>query len=38
MIAILSGNSNATDDNKQPATKPSGDDFSAPDENDDLPF
>ena len=32
------GNSNSTDHNKQPATKPSGDDFSAPDENDDLPF
>ena len=33
-----SGNSNSTADNKQPASKPSGDDFSAPDENDDLPF
>ena len=34
------GNSNPTSINKQPepATKASGDDFSAPDENDDLPF
>jgi len=33
-----SGGSNSTGENKQPAAKTSGDDFSAPDENDDLPF
>tara|TARA_B100001996_G_C18497234_1_gene530051 strand:- start:201 stop:653 length:453 start_codon:yes stop_codon:yes gene_type:complete len=33
------GNSNANSNDKAPASaKPSGDDFSAPDENDDLPF
>ena len=33
------GNSNANGNEKAPASsKPSGDDFSAPDENDDLPF
>jgi single-strand DNA-binding protein len=33
-----SGGSNTTVDNKQPASKPSVEEFSAPDENDDLPF
>ncbi len=33
------GNSNPTSNEQTPATpKPSGDDFSAPDDNDDLPF